>query len=147
LASYYDKIPESLSKFKEVFHARFRTGVFNKALKQWGCPYHFSKIPRTGQTIIFENLLQKNKVFVAFFSLKYDTGSASRNSIRGAGECHSSSDEIKIIMWLHEKGLIDATLCMLEDEEEPTLNCKDLLPSEFILNILRKEYGDVRIKK
>jgi hypothetical protein len=49
-------------------------------------------------------------------------------------------------MWLHKEQLIDATLCMLEDEEIPTLNCEDLDPSEFILSALKEEYGNVVIK-
>ena len=151
LSYYYDSFfKEHKSKYKEIFHAQHKASVCNKMLVEWGCPYRFSNIPRTGQTIIFENLLKKNKVFVAFFSLMYDKVKVSRHTRQEFMNAHPLStpyhcgeEESNILAWLHEKELVDATLCMLEDEEVPTLNCKDLKPSKFILNLLREEFDDV----
>jgi len=147
LGNYYDIFPELQSKYKKIYHAVYRTVIYNKQLAEWGCPYRFSKTPRTGSTVIFENLLKQNKVFIAFFSLIYDDVWISCNgklvANHGQGQCHCKSDETKILMWLHENQYIDATLCMLEDNEIPTLNCRDIEPSEYILNMLKEEHGKV----
>jgi len=149
LAHYYDSFDKDLMpKYKEVFHAAFNPGLHNRWLSQKGCPHRFSVIPTTGLTLIMNNLLlQEKKIFIAFFSLIYDTYRRSQNTHPDLLEgCHNRSDETNILMWLHKEQLIDATLCMLEDEEVPTLNCEDLEPSEFILSALKEEYGNVVIK-
>lgn len=145
LKRYYDSFPETKSRYKEIFFAQHHPEIYNRMLAEWGCPHRFSKIPRLGCTLIFENLRKNNNVFITFFSL-YDKVRVSRNTIkeaRGRPSCHSPSDEMPMLIWLHENKFIDATLCMLEDREVPTLNCKDLQPSEFIVNLLKEEHGDV----
>ena len=145
LIKYYDFLSDHRSMFNEIYWAQHRTPVYNQMLADWGCPYRFTKIPRAGCTVIFENLIKQNKVFIVLFSLIYDEVRASRHThpktypIEG---CHSKHDETNMLMWLHEKKLIDATLCMLEDTKAPTLNCKDIQPSEFVLNLLKEEYSD-----
>ena len=145
IGHYYDSFEEEHKpQYKEIFHAQYKPFVHNKWLVEQGCPYRFTNIPTTGLTLILENLLKQNKVFIVFFSLIYDNHRRSHDTHPNIAEgCHSLHDETNILMWLHEEGLIDATLCMLEDKKTPTLNCKDLKPSEFILNLLKKEHGDI----
>jgi len=148
LGYYYDSfVKEHRQKYKEIFHANFRTAKYNDMLSQFGCPYRFFHIPRTGMTLIFENLLKQNKVFIAFFSLSYDKVKISRDTkeiCHGNEMCHDGTTETKILMWMHKEGLVDATLCMLKDERIPTLICKDLKPSQFMLNLLEEELGEIR---
>ena len=55
-------------------------------------------------------------------------------------DCHSKVDELKIIRWLHNNGKIDATLCMLVDSEELTLNCKGMKPTKLMIDKLLEEH-------
>ena len=151
LGYYYDSfVKDHRQKYKEIFHANFRTAKYNDMLSRFGCPHRFSKIPRTGMTLIFENLLKQNKVFIVFFSLSYDKVRISRDvkeTYHGNETVHSIENETNILMWMHKEGVLDATLCMLKDERAPTLICKDLEPSQFILNLLEEELGEIRREK
>ena len=48
---------------------------------------------------------------------------------------------MNIIYWLHNNNYIDATLCMLKDDNLPTLNCNFIKPTIDITYLLLKEYG------
>ena len=125
---------------------------YNDFLKTSGCPYRFNKQPRCGFVCLLELILSNVKPFVFGFSITNETRKSYylkdfvfqiENDNKS---CHSKQDEVGILRWLHEKKFIDATLCMLKDEDIPTLECNDLQPSNFIVNTLDKIYGQVIVK-
>lgn len=144
--SYLNTFQENKEKYNNIFHARFRPALYNDFLKKHNCPYRFSKLPRTGYTIIFENLLKGNSVFVSNFSIKTEERvSYYVNKDKFETESHNASDEINILRWLHQKKFIDATICFLKDSKNPILECGDLSPSDFIVEKLIQEFGEVKI--
>ena len=72
---------------------------------------------------------------------KYDNGDRLIDHVHGRGNCHSFSKERDILAWLHNNEKIDASLCMLKDTEEYTLedNKYNTLPSQYIINLLNGE--------
>jgi|1_EtaG_2_1085319.scaffolds.fasta_scaffold10110_5 hypothetical protein len=150
-SDYIDYFFENFKKFKSqyshIFHAKFRPEIYNKLLDSLGCPYYFSAIPRTGYTILCENLLQGNEVFITNFSI-YNETRVSHYVKEGYYDSayHKAEDETNILRWLHENKKIDATLCFLEDVTPPTLTCLGLEPSNFIVEKITQEYGTCLIK-
>ena len=115
LESYYDFFEENKHKFDSIKHAKFRTEVFNNFLKENNSPYSFSKIPRTGYTVIFESILEKRHENICVFgfsvsdNIRRSYGSLLDNSESEGKGCHSKKEEINILQWLHENEYIDAT--------------------------------------
>ena len=143
--SYLNSFEKIKTKYKNIFHANFRTSVYNNFLQKNGCPYKFSKLPRTGYVIIFENLLKQSKVFVTHFSIKFEER-VSYYVEKGQyeSECHLAKDEINILQWLHTQKFIDATMCFLQDAPLPILECNGLVPSDLIIKKLIQEFGEVK---
>ena len=149
VSDWYDFFQENKENFDEIFHQdEHNWGEWNRMLEEYGSPNRFSKMATTGYSTIFRNLAEgDNKVYVSGFTLcnnevrktvgVNDTTLEKENQ---GGGCHSFSDEIKILNWLHNNKKVDASLCMLEDVEEPTLktNVCNTEPSEFILDLLNK---------
>jgi len=129
----YGNFIRNKHKFGRIFHAEFRTNLYNKFLSSIGCPAKFTKIPRTGYVIMIENLMAGNNVFVTNFSIKSDE---ERNSFytkpKTDSVCHSSSDEVNILRWLHQNNKIDSTMCLLQDEAIATIECDGLEPTKFM---------------
>jgi|TARA_R110000868_G_scaffold323667_1_gene584589 hypothetical protein len=132
----FDKV-----SYNNVYFAIDDVGACNRQLANYGIGYRFNKQPRTGYTILFNRLAAGEKVFITNFSVE-DEPRKSYYVKETAYEtdCHSKDDELKIIRWLHNNGKIDATLCMLVDSKELTLNCKGMKPTKFILEELLKEH-------
>ena len=151
LESYYDFFEENKHKFDSIKHANFRTEVFNNFLKENNSPYSFSKIPRTGYTVIFESILEKRHENICVFgfsvsdNIRRSHGSLLDNSESEGNGCHSKNEEISILKWLHKNEYIDATLCLLQDELIPTLDCSILKPSKFTLDLIKETCGDYKI--
>jgi hypothetical protein len=153
LSDYIDYFFENFEKYKSqyshIFHAKFRPTRHNVMLKSLGCPHYFSAIPRTGYTIMCENLLQGNKVVISNFSI-YDEIRVShyvKEDYYDTGVHHNAQDELKILRWLHKHKKIDATLCFLKDEKNPTLRCSGLEPSNFIIKKIKQEFGNCSIER
>lgn len=141
--------------YNTVKYLEPRTQIYNRFLKSVNCPYWFSKMPRTGYAALFEKLLEGRSVAVSNFSINDET----RESFYVKEEvykredpnenvphkCHEKKDEINIIRWLHDNNYVDATLCMLKDVAIPTLESDGLHPSEFIIELLNRTYGEVVI--
>ena len=77
---------------------------------------------------------------------EYDNGDRLIDHVHGRGNCHSFSKERDILAWLHNNEKIDASLCMLKDTEEYTLedNKYNTLPSQYIINLLNGEQHEKR---
>jgi hypothetical protein len=145
---FYNFFQKNKDQYNRVFYAEHKPTIWNNMLAKWGCPYRFSQIPRVGQDMIFENLALNNRVYVTNFSL-YDKIRVSHGGFKYPDnwdeQCHSKDDEINSLFWLHRNNYLDATLCMLEDISVPTLRCKGITPSSEIINVLRHEYGELKI--
>jgi len=152
LRYFYDNF--SIKDYKSVWYADASkvSGRYNDFLKSSGCPYRFNKQPRTGFVCVLEKILSGCCPFVFGFSITEETRKSyyvkdfvfqKEDDNRS---CHSKQDEVKILRWLHEKKLIDATLCMLKDENFPILECGGLEPSSIISGALQELYGQVIIR-
>ena len=136
---FFDNFDKKL--YNNVYFAKDNVGTYNQMLGTYGIPYRFNKQPRTGYSIMFDRLIAGETVFISNFSVtdeprvSYYVKEAAYET-----ECHSKEDELKIIRWLHNNGKIDATLCMLVDTDELTLNCKGMKPTKFMLGELLKEH-------
>jgi len=150
LEKFWDFFQENKHHYKGIYYSHTHlVGQWNQMLKEWGCPYRFTKTPRTGMSVIFESLFRQLKVFVIGFSLYDDLrrgwGSIYKDGYDENNSCHSRDDEINILLWLHNNGRLDVTLCMLEDTETPTLRCENIKPTPDSLCLLNKVYGNVVI--
>jgi hypothetical protein len=150
---FYNNFKPNLYSKIYTMHEEYSHLSVNKFLKSINCPFTCRSLPRTGfTTLIYKLYKNNNKIFVTHFSIKNEIRRSFMCSITyeklniGTG-CHkySHEDEANILMWLHKENYIDITLCMLEDTNIPTLNCKGLIPSEYILNKLKLKFGNVII--
>ena len=152
VSEYYDFFFENQEKFDEIYHQNEDIWYqWNDMLKEYNSPHRFSKMATSGYSTIFR-LLQEGKenIYIAGFTL------SEKETRRSVGEeysfallknkeeientCHSFSEEKNILAWLHNNKKIDASLCMLEDTEEFTLedNTYNTVPSQYILELLRR---------
>jgi len=152
LKYFYDNF--SIEDYRHVWYADASDvcGRYNDFLERNKCPCRFSKQPRTGFVCVLERVLSGGCPFIFGFSLVEETRKSYYvNDFVFQREddnrsCHSKQDEIKILRWLHEKNFIDATLCMLKDEDSAILECGGLQPSSIIAATLQEIYGQVIIK-
>jgi len=149
LSDWYDFFQVNKGNFDEIFHQNEHNwGEWNRMLEKYGSPHKFSKMASTGYSTILKNLGEDNSIFVSGFTLCDDelresAGDESEVTIaRNTGRtCHSFSDEKKILAWLHNNGKVDASLCMVADTEELSIetNNYNTKPSEFILDLLNRK--------
>ncbi len=139
--------------YNDVAYISAKTSFYNNYLKENNCTYNFSKQPRTGYVCMFEEILAGKTPVIFGFSITQETRKSyyvndCRFVIEDNGNsCHSKEDEINILRWLHENSAVDATLCMLQDEDSPILNCTGLTPSESMINLLKLIYKNLEIVK
>jgi len=165
IKKYYHEYKENLSKYNQVYHAQFNTSSQNIFLQELGCPHLFEAIPRTGLTIIIKKIREGRKVFITNFSITKEIRyshyvqkshiekefQSEENKTKGipalVPHCHDTNSEIKILRWLHQNEIVDASLCFLEDEETPLLNLSGLSASDYIVDLIKKTYGKCGVKK
>ncbi len=150
VSDWYDFFQENKEKFDDIFHQNEKKWrQWNFMLQDYGSPNRFSKMATTGYSTIFKNLQDGNSdIYVSGFTLsekeiRKTVGeehefAVSKNQGRG---CHSFSEERDVLAWLHNNDKIDASLCMLKDTEELTIetNKYNTKPSDFILELLEKK--------
>ena len=105
-------------------------------------------MPRTGYTSLFENLIAGEKVFVSNFSI-YDEERVTYYVKPEKYEnlnYHSKEEEVLILGWLHNNGKIDASLCLLDDTETATFNCKRFSPTIKIIDLVLESHGKCLFK-
>jgi hypothetical protein len=127
-----------------IIHSIDRAGPYNSFLRENKCPYLFKKQPRTGIAAICNHILKfpKDKLYVFGFSVNnevrqsfYVQDKIFQNEENNKS-CHDKNSEINIIRWLHDKGFIDATFCLLLDQQPSRLS-NDLEPTEEAIKILQ----------
>ena len=112
---------------------------FNNFLKSKNCPYSFSKLPRTGYVAMIDFLIKGYNVFVSHFSIESETrASFYVKPSRYESDCHSKTDELKILQWLHLHNHIDASLCLLKDVPSISIKESHLSISDAIKKRLHK---------
>ena len=149
LKEWYDFFQANKNKFEKIYHQNeFKWSQWNNMLSEYGCPFRFTKMARTGYSTIFENLQKKDsEIYVACFSLMDDEIRKTMGEIDSFAQAknnntiptsHNFVQESKILAWLHNNGKIDASLCMLKDTAEPSFEKKsyNTEPSDFIINLL-----------
>ena len=83
-------------------------------------------------------MLVGNRVFIVNFSI-HNEARDSYYVKEGQGDnslLHSAEDELAVLRWLHQNEYVDATLCLLADDNKITLECKGLKATKFIVNKL-----------
>ena len=145
---------EVLEKFYKTFNKEnytkitkqdlFSPAPFNQWLKDRKCPYQFAANPRCGFNALynrFKNNLEE-KIYLAGWTINIEEKLLNYHHINESIDaCHDKDSELKIVAWLHENNFIDATLCALENETLPTLNCKIIRPTAAIVNLLVRVHG------
>jgi len=118
----------------------------NKILQNLGIKHRLKKQGKCGLQCITQLLQEKNKNIVIYgFSLNRinaHTISSEKYNCNG----HSDTEEFLILKEMHQKKLVDATLCMLEYSEEPIMDCRELEPSEYCLKLLLEEFKKIKIR-
>jgi hypothetical protein len=143
---FFDKFNKD--NYDSIIHAVHNKAYSNSVLADVGCPHRFSKIPRTGYTIVLNEVARKSRnIFVSNFSMT-DEKRETYYIVDSYNEsvCHNKDEELKIINWLHKNNVVDATMCLLEDTNLPTLQDIGLEPSKFIVDKLKDKYGKVTYK-
>ena len=118
----------------------------NKILKKLNIE-GFSGQPRCGiQAVLYCISKKETSIFLSGFSITDDNdNTAFYNNIKSIYEKHKPDEEFRVIKQLHEKGIIDATFCLLRDSEKPILDCKLLKPSSQGIELLQKYVGEVTL--
>ena len=157
LSNYKLEKPEHIEKFydyinnndnKNTFYQlndprSNNTKLINNILLKYKSQYRFkNKISRCGLGLIAQKINDNDYPTIIGFSLINDTLDNSyyrkENII---GDCHDAELEKKIIVFLHDIDLIDATLSSLKDYSLPLIDCNILKPKiNSLINIL-KCYG------
>ena len=150
LSDWYDFFQVNKGNFDEIFHQNEHNwGEWNRMLEKYGSPHKFSKMASTGYSTLFRNLSNdNNEVYISGFTLCDDEiresigdGDGTALARNQEGGCHSASDEKSILAWLHNNKKIDASLCMLDDTEELSMNTNggSVEPSKFILDLIKEK--------
>ena len=165
----YKKTGEYIEEQFKVFYAIFNAPLFHKIydirtlltvesaneyLKKIKCPFMCTCFPRVGFLTIIYKLVNNETPIISHFTITNNEKRISAFTFTRASEhldntgCHkgSKTNELNIMRWLHKNKHIDLTLCMLEDNKIPILNCDGLIPSDFIVGELKKEFKDLIIK-
>jgi len=125
--------------FEAVYHSP--EYGYNNALESIGCPYRFQAQPRTGYVEVMRNLVEGNKVAISHFTIANNEERNSWYVKLGQGEsyCHHGPSEIQVLRWLHENNYVDASLCLLKDQEELEFYDEEneLEPTEFMLDFIK----------
>ena len=149
LSNWYAFFQANKEKFDEIYHQNEHIwDNWNRMLREYGSPYRLSKMATTGLSTIFRNLADNNEIYLSSFTVCDDeirktigeTDEFIQAKIKDNG-CHSYSEEINIITWLHNNKKIDASLCMLDDTEEISIktNHNNMKPSKFIFELMNKK--------
>lgn len=145
----------NLNKFKNIEKQINDWRKINIFLEKINCPYKYTDLPRVGYLKMMQLIMNNIKPFIYGFSINsifeehlyvknLYYGNKDDDPVKRTG--HNELCEIEILKWLHNNNYIDATLCMLNDEEIPTLECNILKPKISSLYILLKNNGIIVIK-
>lgn len=99
--------------------------------------YRFSLQPRCGMCCILNLVSNEIKPHIIGFTIKGNNFDSYYKKDKKTSACHEDPQkEIKLIRLLHNKGLIDASLCLLENGK--MVQDDHIKPTEEILSLLKK---------
>ena len=133
-----------LKKYKSIESQSNEWKNLNLFLEKIGCPLKFKRLPRVGYIKMIELLMMNIKVFIYGFSVcilpKDDNHLYNDEYVKKCLEDsgHDHNSEIEILIWLHNNGYVDASLCLIEDEKDLTFYKSSIKPTETILNLLKR---------
>jgi len=120
----------------------------NKILKK----HNLSKLTKNGrcgfQTIL-EYLKEDKEIFIIGFSIDdLDTKTYYMKGGFDDNINHKIDEEHQLVLEMHNKKLIDASLCILEDNEENELilNCLKLKPTLYMIEKLLNFFNHIKLK-
>jgi len=113
LKHFYDNF--NPSDYTQIWLIQPIVDRYNDILSLLKCPFKFSKQPRLGYAMILEKLYQGYIPVVIGFSIFDEPRLSSYGATSKEVIYHDKNDEIKILKWLHDSKIIDASLCLLED--------------------------------
>ena len=151
---------DNMSKYNEIYFAPWDVSKHNSFLESVKCPYSIIGLPRTGFTVMMANILKGHSVFLVNFSLPHTEHKEfgfvedrvmsvqaskreveiERSTVRKFEESeggwsstiHHTKNEVEIIKWLHEKEIIDASLCLIADTPELSYNLGGMKLSNYM---------------
>ena len=156
--SHVDTKIEYLKKLREIIDKKVYTKIMcqfesgsccrqNKILNKLDVKNNLKEQGKCGLQCIIQLLKEekhKNIIIYGFSLNNINNNTVSSETYNCDG--HSDKEEFLILKEMHQKKLIDATLCMLEYSEEPILDCVELEPSEYCLNLLLDEFKEIKIR-
>lgn len=132
---HIEKFYNNIRKYKRIEPQSNNWEIFNNFLNMVGCPYIFDSLPRVGYIKMMELLLEGEKVYIYGFSFKKEKAHLYNMKTR-TSKYHNHELEERILLWLHENGKIDASLCLLKDKEEIEFEDCGIKPTNKILELL-----------
>ncbi len=124
--------------------------ICNSILEKFKCPHSFLKDPRMGYLALFWALQRDTEIYISNWSItdekrvtyyvkEYQTlGGGFKTTTPYEVPGHDAKSEISILRWLHQNNYVDASLCLLRDELNPSFIDDELQPSEFIIDKLKQ---------
>lgn len=139
---FYNYITKIKNETKYIHLEYNNTHEINKLLKKLNININITKQSRVGLGVIVYSILQQENIFIIGFGIdKYDVNMSYYSKLDTISSCHDPEKEKMIIIELHNKNCIDATLSCIEDKILPTIQCKYIQPKiQSILYIL-STYG------
>lgn len=136
IQKFHEYVKKEKSKF--VYYSDNNTSYFKKF-----CDKRITNQVRCGLAHVAECLKRKEKPFLIGFSLFEEDFKKHLHNKLTVNKIHSNKREIDLIIFLHNKNQIDASFCLIKDEEKISLNKGLFQPTEESLKILREIYGSV----
>ena len=118
------------------------------------CPFKFKKQPLVGTGYVLHKVVNGHKPLLSHFTIidddlymKLSTTRSHEAIQKQANIHHDTSIDKKVLKWLHNNDYIDVTLCMLENNKNPTIDCqKELYPSKYVVMLLLNKFKKLTIK-
>ena len=128
------------------------SNIVNKFLNKINCKYQFTHLPRVGYQYLMNEVMNRNIPYIIGFSIEgYNSDKHIYKLIKGQNsKYHNETSEIKIFIWLHNNNYIDATLCMISNDNENIktllLDCSILYPKIESLILILQSYNECYLK-
>ena len=136
------------SKWSKVYKQDYTaTSKFNHYLRRNKCHQFKSNVMRVGYNGIW-NILKSGQynIFVHGFSIIGDDPKRGLlNNEKNTSSCHDIISEQKCLVDLHNKNIIDATMCCLLDKETPYFDCKIIIPKPPVLLLFLKHFNSIKL--
>lgn len=138
LEEFIRRFPKERELFSKIFFVQPQDAIVNAYLAKFGL--HLSKQPRTGFSLALEQVMAGQPVWLIRFSIQQEPRRAFYSLRDEDSPWHSGVEEIKILRALHERGLLDASLCLLKDCEVPTFSEDSIKPTSAAKDLVHEVF-------